>query len=105
MEEEKEEAICVRCGDRPCSWIVMKRTMEEHANSIRPADDMDGDKSNELLKTDRAKLRKALYRLYVYEIYGHLGRGNRVCIPVCVRDQIRAFYPDPDDEYMGHMSE
>lgn len=34
MEEEKEEAICVRCGDRPCSWIVMKRTMEEHANSI-----------------------------------------------------------------------
>ncbi len=55
--------------------------MEEHASSVRPKDKEDGEKIKDVLKTDRAKLRKALYRLYVYEIYGHLGKGNRVRIP------------------------
>ena len=48
-----------------------------------------------------AKMRKALYRLFTYKKFGHLGKGNRIPIPNCVTDKIKEMYPDDDDSYMG----
>ena len=46
-------------------------------------------------------VRKALYHLFTYLKYGHLGRGNRIPIPSCVMEKIREEYPDQNREFMG----
>ena len=50
------------------------------------------------------KARRLLYRSYIGAAYGHLGRENRVLVPVCIRDFIREIFPDPTGNYMGHMA-
>ena len=47
--------------------------------------------------------RRTLYRNYIGAVHGYLGRGNRVAVPVCVRNLIREMFPDPAGGYMGHM--
>ena len=47
--------------------------------------------------------RHRLYATYVRAVHGVLGRGNRVVVPSCVKDLIREMFPDPQEEYMGHM--
>ena len=47
--------------------------------------------------------RRRLYATYVRVLHGVLGRGNRVVVPSCVKDLIREMFPDPQEEYMGHM--
>ena len=46
--------------------------------------------------------RKSLYRTYIRAVYGVLGHRQRMVTPVCVRDFIRALFPDPAGNYMGH---
>ena len=49
--------------------------------------------------------RRTLYRTYIGAVHGYLGRGNRVVVPICVRDFIREIFPDAAEEYMGHLEE
>ena len=47
-----------------------------------------------------------MYKLYIYNKFGHLGRGNRIQIPVCVISKIREMWPeDSNEDYMGHRDE
>lgn len=47
-------------------------------------------------------IRKMLYRFYIEQKYGYLGKGNRIQIPQCVLAGIRAAYPEEDGgRYMG----
>ena len=54
---------------------------------------------------ENKKRRKAMYRLFTYLKYGHLGKGNRIPIPICVIENIRKVFPSPDVNYMGYMSD
>ena len=49
-------------------------------------------------------VRRRLYATYVHAVYGVLGRGVRVVVPSCVKDLIREIFPDPQGEYMCHMT-
>ncbi len=43
-----------------------------------------------------------LYRFYIEQKYGYLGKVNRIQIPQCVLAGIRAAYPEEDGgRYMG----
>ena len=66
----------------------------------------DGNKvdDDDVLVTNE-RMRKALYRLFTYMKFGHLGRGNRIPIPQCVVDKFREAYPEPDGVYMGFHEE
>ncbi len=44
--------------------------------------------------------------MYVCRKYCHLGKGKRICIPICVRDQIQEKWPEANPEdYMGHKDD
>ena len=46
--------------------------------------------------------RYTLYWTYIGAVHGYLDRGNRVVMPICVRDFICYMFPDAAGEYMGH---
>ena len=45
---------------------------------------------------------KALHWLFIYEMYGEMGKNNRIELPECVIDEVRCWFPDPSGEYMGY---
>ena len=49
--------------------------------------------------------RKKLYGEASYLLEGPLGSGNRKPLPPCVVAGIRAYFPSPNNEYMGYHSE
>jgi hypothetical protein len=75
------------------------------------------EEGEELGKPDPAARRAAryfLYRLYVFNTHGALGRGNRVRVPLCVVERIRHRLREPGcvcalggplaacQQYVGH---
>ncbi len=44
-------------------------------------------------------VRFTFYKLITYEKFGHLGRGNRVKIPDCVENKVKALFPELDSSY------
>ena len=97
IEEEKmeeSEAVCLRCGSTPCEWITYGKDI------IEGGQEMYSEEEN----VENNKKRKAMYRLFTYIKYGHLGKGNRIPIPICVIEKIREMFPSPDGNYMGYMS-
>ena len=50
------------------------------------------------------KKRKALYQLYVYEKYGHLGKSVRIPIVLCVVNGIRELWTEESAQYDGFRS-
>ena len=49
--------------------------------------------------------RKAAYRQFILDRYGHLGKGNRKVCPSCVVKTIRRNYPSQTGVYMGYRAE
>ena len=84
--------ICNHCQEDPCHRVV-------HGQMLRGA----GDVMDVGIPPNTA--RRSLYRTYIGAVHGYLGRGNRVVVPICVRDFIREIFPDAAEEYMGHRDE
>ena len=97
IEEEKmeeSEVVCLRCGSTPCEWITYGKDIIEGGQEMYSEGD----------NVENNKKRKAMYHLFTYLKYGHLGKGNRIPIPICVVEKIRETFPSPDGNYMGYIS-
>jgi hypothetical protein len=94
---KKMEEFCDQCGQCPCEWEQWKDMVIEK-NELMFGQSKDSNTTTSFMK------RKALYKAYVCLKFGTLGKGNRVVIDNCVLDQIRSFHPDPNNNYMGHMT-
>ena len=95
-EDEKEEQVCPSCLVSPCVWASNENTMVAWDNSEN------GHLGTEDLPSNSTR-RKCLYRQMALTISeGPLGKGNRIHIPTCARDGIRALFPDEKGNYMGH---
>ena len=81
--------VCCQCNKDPCSLAISQKMLDDTASSFES--DM---KPN--------ALRHSLYRAFTAAEYGYLGAGNRIVIPACVRDYIRALFPDEGGKYTGH---
>ena len=96
-----ELETCTECGETPCDWDTYGSNLmegtEEFILSLQAANDGERPENN--------IIRKGMYRLFVHLKFGHLGKGNRLSIPCCVRDQIRRKWPNDNGEYMGYRSE
>ncbi len=53
---------------------------------------------------DPAKKRFVLYYYYARYVWGITGFHNRIELPPCVIDAVRAAYPDPNGRYTGHRA-
>ena len=102
---EEEYVVCAVCGSMPCEWIEFGKEALEKADMTYNTNE-DGNKvDDDDVPVANARMRKALYRLFTYMKFGHLGRGNRIPIPPCVVDKFREAYPEPDGVYMGFHEE
>jgi hypothetical protein len=115
MEEQKETAfvddeviVCQICGSTPCEWAEFGDEVKDYSKRLYIHKAMNGT----IAMTDRdgnfipnKKMRKALYKTFTYLKFGHLGRGNRIPIPLCVVSKIREMYPEPDGNYIGFHEE
>ena len=101
---EDDEKVCIDCGGTPCEWDELGPDLLERIDSMHRRETLDGvvvvvdDNGN---RVENKAMRKAIYRMFTYSKYGHLGRGQRIPIPDCVLREIRNMYPERDGEYMG----
>jgi len=88
---------CVHCGEVMCEWEKQEEKIVDLANQWLFDDygpDADGPPPN--------IVRKYYCRAYVLIRHSTVGANKRIIIPECVRRGVRALYPDPDGNYMGH---
>ena len=52
-------------------------------------------------RVSNTQMCKAIYRIFTYIKFGHLGRGVRINVPSCVTNKIRGMCPSADGDYMG----
>ena len=60
---------------------------------------------NDREDTSTSSFRKAVYRQFILERYGYLGKGNRKVAPSCVVIRVRRKYPSATGIYMGFRQE
>jgi hypothetical protein len=94
IEEEEREAMenedvcCYTCGKTPCEWL-------EYGVEVLDANEKRFDCSKALSNGYVVKLGSdnhvqnnnihfSLYHMFTYEMFGCLGKGNRMKIPDCV---------------------
>ena len=103
VKEPEEERCCYLCGKTPCEWIeygipaiedLKRRFNMDTAKSEGYVVEM---QSGNQFQND--KIRFTCYRLFTYEKFGHLGKGNRVKLPVCVEAKIKTLFPSVDGNY------
>ena len=94
------------CGYRNC--ITFKRRfvklcldLEVLELCIRNRADIRNDRED----NSTSSFRKAAYRQFILEKYGHLGKGNQKAASSCVVLRIRRQYPSPTGMYMGFRPE
>ena len=96
LASDGDDAFCIKCGENPCATVRVATFLKEEAAQLQKHEDCMAPNL----------LRKNMYRLYTYKIYGTLGAGNRVEIAICVIDRIRELFPNKegDPNYMGYKS-
>jgi hypothetical protein len=101
--ETEEEWCCYFCGKMPCEWIEYGipaiEDLKRHFNmdtAISEGYVVEMQFGNQFQNN---KIRFTCYRLFTYEKFGHLGKGNRVKLPVCVEAKIKTLFPSVDGNY------
>jgi hypothetical protein len=114
VEAEVMEAMmeadecCYTCGKSPCEWIefglpaiseLKNRFCIDTAKSHGYVVDI----SNEEHMPNK-NVRFSCNRLFTYEKYGHLGCGNRMKLPDCVKAVIKETFPELDGMYTNFQA-
>ena len=114
--DEDEQPVCEHCGASPCEWQQYgEDALEVISFKFIPVEEPQylGNDGHVLYYTratdgatvDLKAVRNAVYRMFTYMKYGHLGKGNRIPIPPCVIQQIRDEYPEPEGgKYTGFQA-
>jgi hypothetical protein len=101
--ETEDERCCYLCGKTPCEWIEYGipaiEDLKRHFNmdtAISEGYVVETQSGNQF---QNDKIQFTCYRLFTYEKFGHLGKGNRVKVPVCVESKIKLLFPSLDGNY------
>ncbi len=108
-EEEEEEEVCYLCGKTPCEWVDHGLPALEEIKKKFYIDNaaIDGFVL-EILSGKHVPnnhMRFTCYKCFTYEKFGHLGRGNRVKLPICVESKIKELFPSLDGNYTNFTAE
>ena len=90
-------AMCSLCRCSPCLWL------EKGKEVIGQGEDLMKQAAKAGHSVENKFIRFQLYSWFVFMTAGPQGKGNRLFIPHCVRDGIRAHWPEKNSaEYTGH---
>lgn len=91
--EPKDDLTCVTCGESPCAICTYQEDMDvamsvaEGAKMLKP-------------ELTHKECHHMVYFEFIRQLYGNLGQGYRVPIPVCITAEIRDGFPEPDGCYV-----
>ena len=71
--------MCAVCGETPCNWIVYGDDIISETELM-----YEEDPQKEEGEVENRFIRKLVYKYYIYEKHGFLGKGNRIRTPLCV---------------------
>ncbi len=110
MQPEEDEVsvevpVCWSCGGTPCDWERFSPDLLDHINKLFLVV-QDGSRfhSKMHVAVPNKTIRFALYRTFIYQRYGFLGKGNHVRLGNCVENKIKQLFPSDNDEYVGFQS-
>ena len=78
-KSEDEESVCTYCAKTPCEWNVYAQELLQNTALMHFWETRNGKEvvvnegGNEVSNTS---MRKAMYRMFAYLKFGHLGNGN-----------------------------
>ena len=82
---------CTLCGENPCVVVGIYNDLVEHAEELMGERNEEEERDDQLTAKE---IRFRLYRLAIWLLHGHLGRGNRKRLPRCVMGEIRDLFPN-----------
>ena len=107
--EENEDICCYTCGKTPCEWLEYGvdalDTIKQRFHCATAQSEV---YVVEILSDNKVKnksIRFSLYRMFTYEKYGCLGKGNRMKIPDCVEGKVQELLQELDGNYVNFMPE
>ena len=94
--------FCPHCEQFRCVWEFLGRDVIPKAKARIESDygvpfGQEGGVSNNIK-------RKIAYRIYTNQVYGVLGVGTVVKLPMCVLIGVRKEWPDPNGQYLAHKN-
>jgi hypothetical protein len=106
---ENEDVCCYACGKTPCEWLEYGvdalDTIERRFNCATAQSEGYVVEIASDNKVRNKTIRFSLYRMFTYEKYGCLGKGNRMKIPDCVEGKVKELFPELDGNYVNFMPE
>lgn len=101
----EEDTLCAICSSVPCEWLEFGKPSLEHFLNRYTVSDEGERVDDDGIPVPNTKIRKAVFKMFTYNKYGHLGQGNRIPIPQCVMDKVREAFPESDCSYLGFHDE
>ena len=91
--DTNDSDICIYCGETPGNWQRSGDIIITGAQSAYPHVAGNTTVPCNIVPTPMKLVRKHCYKLYMYQKYGHLGKGNHMIMPKYVGDKIQHFFP------------
>jgi len=105
---EEEYECCYMCGKVPCKWIEYGLPVVEEIKTRYILDTAVSKgyviEHNTGQKVNNEKLRFTSYTMFTYEKFGHVGKGHRIKLPLCVEGKIKEMFPNIDGNYTGFQA-
>ena len=95
-DENFENKVCITETDTFKTICLNKNVLEV---ALESWNDLRGDNKN----YKNNNYRFISYRQYILWSHGHMGKRNRVPLPVCVLKRIREVFPDPENCYIPYV--
>jgi hypothetical protein len=109
VDMPEDEVCCYTCAKTPCEWIeygipMLQQVQEKFNTETAKSAGHCIAKSNGD-EVPNNKVRFMCYRYFIYEKYGHLGKGNRMKLPDCVEKKIKEEFPSLDGTYTNFRAD
>ena len=88
------DMTCITCGYTPCSLIAFEDQLNQTFMMVEtPTDGVEWNNKQKRYNT---------YNHFTKLLYGPLGKGERIPLPVCVEKHIRDRFPEESGNYVGY---
>ena len=88
------DMTCITCGYTPCSLIAFEDQLKQTFEMVETP--------TKGVEWNNKEKRFQSYSHFTKLLYGPLGKGERIPLPVCVEKHIRDRFPEENGNYVGY---